>query len=115
MRILTGLTAQPIQTVRASLDTGERVKLTFSFRPAVGMWFLDIEYRSRRWRGLRMNNNLNLLRQWKNVIPFGIAIFAPEFTEPLLINDLSTRRVRIGILTKAEVATLEQAYEDANA
>ncbi len=114
MRVITGLTSDPIQIFRFPLDNGQLVKFTIQFKPAVQMWFIDLEYNSFIIRGLRLNNNTNMFCQYKNIIPFGLYIEIADGTEPFLINDLQSERVKINVLTQTEVDRLEEFFQDQN-
>ena len=114
MRTLSGLSSSPIQTFRNPLDDGSIVKFVISFRPSVAMWYMDIEYKTFIVKGLRIVNSLNMLCQYKNVIPFGVYINIPDKTEPFLINDFQSGRVIINVLNQTEVNELEEFYQGLN-
>ena len=115
MIVVSGLSSQPDQVFRTPLADGSVVKCTLRFLPRAQMWFIDVEYEDMFIKGLRLCNSLNLLRQYQNVLPFGIYVKVADGTEPLLVNDLQSGRVTINFLTAEEVAQLEQAYKDSNA
>ena len=115
MKLVTGLSTNPNQLFRVPLDDGSIVKLTIKYKSRPGAWFLDVEYKSFTLRGKKLFNSLNVLRQYKNIIPFGLNVVCPEGTEPILINDFSSGRCTLNVLTASEVEELESAYKDANA
>lgn len=114
MRILEGLSSEPAQSLQHILDTGDRITIKLKYRPAIQMWYMDIISDQITLYGYRIVNSFNMLHQYMNTIDFGIAIFIDDWTEPLLINDFATQRVRIGILNAAEVEAYEQALRDSN-
>jgi len=115
MITITGITSNPIQTLRIPVGNGSRATMKLIYRATSQMWFMDLAYTKSNGthftiNGIRLCNNINLLRQYRNRIPFGMLIFCPDETEPFLINDFSTGRCTINILTQAEVDQIEAAF-----
>jgi hypothetical protein len=52
--------------------------------------------------GLRITNSPNMLNQWVNQIPFGLACISPSQREPTQLQDFSTGASNLYILTQAE-------------
>ena len=51
------------------------------------------------------------MNQFENIIPFGIGIIVTDGGEPFLINDFSSGRVQMAILTPAEVDQVNDYYQ----
>ena len=113
MKILEGIQALPSQTFNTSLDGGDIITITLTFKPSIKMWFIDVEYNDFSVKGLRLCNVPNLLNQFDKIIPFGINVEIADGTEPFIINDLSTGRVILNILTAAEVEQINDSYKEA--
>jgi hypothetical protein len=114
MIYLNGINSSPSQTFRSALLDGSIVSFTIKFKASNSMWFLDIEYGSFIVKGLRICNNVNLLCQYKNIIPFGLFVQVDDGTEPFLLNDFQTGRVKLNILSSAEVNQLEDVIKETN-
>lgn len=72
-------------------------------------WFItSLQYGDFSVSGLRICNSPNLLRQFKNQIPFGLACFSTAEREPSLVDDFLSSNSQLFILTESEV----QEYED---
>ena len=110
MRILDGIRATGQQKLRTSADNGDIIEITLSYLPAVQQWKIDIVSGDFELNGLRVYALLNILNQYENLIPFGIGIIIPAGGEPFLINDFSSGRVQMAILTAAEVAEVDAFY-----
>ncbi len=110
MITINGLSATPLQSFNVPLDDGTIVYFTLRYNPAVQMWFANIEHEDFTLNGLRLCNNFNLLHQYKNIIPFGLFVEIVGESEPLLINDFQSERVRLNILTAAEVEQLSETF-----
>lgn len=113
MTKISGLTSTPIQTFRSNIGDGTQATFTLKYQASSQMFFLDVTYDEFTARGLRVCNNLNLLCQFQNRIPFGLFVECPDETEPFLINDFSAGRCSLNILTAAEVEALEDSIEGA--
>ena len=53
--------------------------------------------------GLRITNSPNMLNQWKNILPFGLACFSTANREPSLQQDFASGNSVLYVLTQAEV------------
>lgn len=88
MFALDNLTANGNQTTAAVLADGTTVVLKFIYRAAIQRWTIDVAYQSFVARGVGLATHPNLLRLWRNVIPFGLQVATADGTDPFLANDL---------------------------
>jgi hypothetical protein len=95
---LTTLTIQPNQLITTPLSDGSTAQLQFIYRPAIQRWSVDIAYGTFSAKGLILSTHPNLLRIWRNVIPFGLQVVTVDGTDPFRLDDFSTGRVVIYIL-----------------
>lgn len=105
------VTNDPKQKQVLLLDDGTSLSLTIRFVPLQLGWFIDnLTYTATGFElnGMRVTNQPNMLRQFKNQIPFGLACFSRSDREPSQQNDFSSGASKLYILSAAEV----QAYED---
>ena len=102
------ITSDPLQQQTLILYTGVPMTLQIYFRPRQQGWFINsLTYLTFTLNGLRISNQLNMLRQWKNIIPFGMACISTDNREPGLIQDFSSGASNLYILSAAEVAEYE--------
>lgn len=81
-----------------------QVQLTLYYMPQQYGWFIkELVYGNFVLNGIRICNSPNLLHQWKNKIPFGLACFSNSAREPMLSRDFSSGASTLYILTAAEV------------
>ena len=86
------------------LPDGTQVLFTLAFSPLQGCWFIPrLEYQNWVLRGLKITTNANMLFQFRNQIPFGLACFTDNQREPSLIEDFSSGASRLFILSEDEV------------
>lgn len=89
MIVLSNTTAQPNQTARAVLADGTTISFTFVYRAAVQRWAVDVSYQNFSVKGKGLSTHPNLLRLYRNVIPFGLTVATADGTDPFLANDLA--------------------------
>lgn len=108
MLLIQQITTNPLQSQNLVLDDGTIVQLTLYFRPIQQGWFVNQLARGTFvLNGLRVTNSPNMLRQWKNLIPFGLGCFSAANREPSLQQDFSSGASKLYILTQAEVLQYE--------
>ena len=88
MRLITGFTDQPNQHQTLTLLDGSKVDLTLRYKPQQTGWFFDLAYTEAdgtlfQLLGARLCTFPNILRQWINLLPFGILVQATGNVEPL--------------------------------
>jgi hypothetical protein len=108
---ISGLQTIPFQTWRTPFDDSI-IEFRLIYRPAIRMWFIDVAFGTFEVKGMRVCASLNLLHQFKKIIPFGLFISIPDGVEPFLINDFSTERVIIFILDDAEKEDIDTYYQE---
>lgn len=114
MNIINGITSQPVQVMALTLADGSRATLTLYFRPQMNGWYYDIE-----WPGspaflttFKSTNRAlvvgaNLLRQFRDLIPFGLAVFSVDNTDPMTQACLADGSVNVVLLNQADVLQVE--------
>ena len=89
-------------------EDGFEIKFLIEFRPTQTGWFFNLTHNDLTINGVRLCHFPNVLRQWKNIIPFGIACVVTDSGEPYYIDDFSSERVAIYLLTESEVEEIEE-------
>lgn len=101
---LTGFADQ--QTVLI-LDSGLTATLELVYNGATERWTMNLNYNGKAYNGIGICDYPNVLRQWKNILPFGVACATSDQTDPFNINDFATGRVTLYLLTAADVLEIE--------
>ena len=103
MNLIGQVTANPLQKQTLVLDDGSSFTMTIYFVPLQNGWFItELTYNTFILRGLRITNSVNMLNQWRNIIPFGLACISTANREPSLQQDFSSGASQLFILSKAE-------------
>ena len=61
--------------------------------------------------GYKINHGPNILSSYSNVIPFGLMVLLTDDLDPCLINDFTSGRVSLYLMSSAEVAEMEALIE----
>lgn len=103
------ITTDPLQTQSLQLPDGTKINLTLYFVPMQYGWFIkELKYGDFVLNNLRITNGANILRQYKNQIPFGLGCVSDNDREPSQQQDFSSEASKLYILDAADV----ELYED---
>lgn len=105
---IENITSDAKQKQRLLLPDGTAISLSIAFVEMQLGWFItELVYGSFTVNHIRISNNPNILRQFKNLIPFGLACFSSGSREPSLLQDFSSGNSILYILSEAEVLEYE--------
>ena len=110
MKRLDGIRAVGSQKLTTTASNGDTVSMTLYFNPAVQEWFFDLEWKTFALKGTRVFSSPNILSQYESIIPFGLACITDGIGEPFLVNDFSSGRVNIYLLSPEEVIEVQDFY-----
>jgi len=114
MYLVTTITSDIKQTQSLTLPDGSQISLAIYYSANQLGWFIsNLTYEDFVVNTLRISTIPNLLRQWQNLIPFGLYIATTDGGEPTQQQDFSSGYAQMYILTQAEVAQYE-AYLSGN-
>lgn len=95
----------PWQKQNLILPDGSLVGITVRFVPMQYGWFFDeITRNDFTLYGLRITNSPNMLHQFRNKIPFGIACYSQQNREPSQQDDFISGASTLYLLSEEEVA-----------
>lgn len=103
------VTSDTLQTHDLILSDGSLLSVTFYFVPQQLGWYIrELSYVGFKVQGLRITNNFNILHQFRNEIPFGLACISKKDKEPMQIEDFESENSTLYILTTDEVLEYER-------
>lgn len=86
------------------LEDGSSVTLSIYYSRLQYGWFIDeLTYGEFTVKGMRLCTSPNLLHQFKNQIPFGLAVFNSDNREPTELEDLASGNFEFFILDEDEI------------
>lgn len=98
------LTQDARQKQTLVLPDGTQIRIELYFVPMQLGWFItELTYGDFTLSGLRISNSPNMLHQFRNQLPFGLACFSAQEREPSQQEDLQSGATKLYILTAAEV------------
>lgn len=107
MQQITSITSEPKQRMTLVLENNETVDFLLYYLPRQQSWFYNFTYNTLTCKGSKVTLTPNSLRQFKRVIPFGIAFMSNDSVEPFDIDDFSNGRVIMYVLNADEVKEIE--------
>jgi len=114
MTTISGLSSQPKQTFSFVLDDGSQVSCYIEYRPQQRGWFANFAWQDWAVYGLRLTAAPNILKQWQNLIPFGLALLTTGNVEPLNPTDFADLTARLIVLNAADVASVNEVTYSGN-
>ena len=116
--ILTGLTDQPNQQYPITLPDGSTATMLLQFWPQQLGWFYELTWDGQTPQfeeGLaQLVASPNILRQWKNVIPFGLALATKTGLDPTNQEDFVNGNATLLLLNPSDVGSVETTYFPGN-
>ncbi len=105
MNLITSITDAYVQQLKQVLNDGTSFNLDIQWVQQQQGWFINsLVYGTFTLTGLRICNNPNMLYQWQNILPFGLACFSTGNREPSLQEDFASGASQLFVLTTTEVA-----------
>lgn len=108
MRQITGLTNDTKQQFDAVIEGYDVANIYLEYKPNQFGWFMDVTWGEFSTNNLRVTVGPNILRQFKNIIPFGIAISGVDSVDPVTVDDWLGHNV-FYILDETDKALVEDA------
>lgn len=94
-------------------SNGAPIVLTLNYVPLQYMWLIKrITYGDFVAENIRICVSPNMLYQFKNLIPFGIACYSQASREPTLQQDFISGAAKLYLLTEEEVAAYTEFLAD---
>lgn len=107
---LTQLDSQPRQQIEMLLDNDEKVVFTFEYKANQLGWFFGFEYGDVNYQNIRLTTTYNVLRAYRNWLPFGLRCDTTDGEEPMDVDDFSTEYATVYLLNQEDVNTIEGNY-----
>ena len=110
MREIVELSQEPNQKYTLITDEGEEVQIVLRYSDSQIGWFIDITVGDLIINGIRLCVSPNILRNYKNLINFGLGCTSTDGAEPYFLNDFSEKRIRVFLLNESDVQEIEETF-----
>lgn len=101
---------EPKQEVTLALDENTRIVFNFEYKENQLGWFFGFQYGDINYQNIRLTTSYNILRAYRNYLPFGLRCDTPDMEEPMDLNDFSNGYASVYLLTKDDVEAVEGNY-----
>lgn len=106
----TSLTNEPRQQITKLLADGTRIIFSFEYKSNQLGWFFGFQYGDVNYQNIRLTTSYNILRAYRNWLPFGLRCDTPDFEEPMNIDDFVTEYASVYLLDKEDIEAIEGNY-----
>lgn len=107
---IASLANEPRQKITMILDDNTRIVFNFEYRPLCQGWFFGFQYGDVNYQNIRLTTSYNILRAYRNWLPFGLRCDTADDEEPMGIDDFINGYANVYLLTKADVPIVENKY-----
>ena len=87
-----------------------RVPFYFEYKSNQLGWFFGFQYGDVNYQNVRLTTSYNILRAYRNWLPFGLRCDTADDEEPMSIDDFVNGYANVYLLTKEDVQTIENNY-----
>ena len=108
---VVNFTADPNQNLVIILADGTQINLTLNYFAGQEGWFYSLNYNSGQFivNNRRLVTSPNMLAQFENIIPFGLAVTTTDGYEPIFLTDFVSGRASFYILEAADVVAIAES------
>lgn len=110
MTKIQGISDYPNQVFSLTLPDSSTMRLTLQYKPLQQGWFCSVLYGDFQVNNLRVTCNYNILEQFSNLIPFGLACLTNQNQEPFFAEDFLAGNAALCILDQTDLDNLEAYY-----
>lgn len=110
MLYINNLTNDASQQLTLTGIPGVQIGVTLQFMPRIQRWIMGITYNNFVAQGIAVVSSPNFLRQFQNIIPFGMSCLRADGLDPYQIDDFQNQVANIYLLDSVDVATVEEEW-----
>lgn len=108
MKLLDKLTSSPLQRYVVVTEEGDQFGFLLRYLPSQQSWSLSISWGEFVLNGISLVLSPNLLYGYSNILPFGLMVTATNSLDPSYIDDFTTGRIKIYVLSQADIIEQER-------
>lgn len=90
MQEITGITPEYKQKLTLTITNFGYADLTLYYKPNQFAWFFDLTWQDFSTTNQQLTMSPNILRQYRNILPFGILCINSEGLDPLVLESFNT-------------------------
>lgn len=118
MVLIDNLSDAADQVTNLQLYDGSIATLELIYLGTIQRWMFNISHPD--FPGGSLNGQIlcvhpNILRQWKKILPFGLAIISASGGDPVGIEDFASGQITLYVLDATDVQAVEETFFGAQA
>jgi hypothetical protein len=113
MKWINTITEDASQSMTLKLDTGEDVGFSLKYLTNQQGWYYSFTYGSFSISGRRIVASPNLIRSFREIIPFGFACTTKDGYEPIYKEDFANGRAKFFVLNPEDILDVEDLIRNA--
>lgn len=110
MLLINGITNDSSQAITLTGVPGVNIKFTLRYMPRAQLWVAGVDDGTISIQNINVVTSLNFLRQWKNIISYGIACVRTDGLDPYQLTDFLNGTAKLYLLNASEVAAIENGW-----
>jgi hypothetical protein len=108
MTLITNITDQADQITQLVLPDGSILQVELFYDAATQRWTMNVSHPLLEVDGINIDNFPNILRPWRNVVPFGLACQTVTGEDPTNVEDFVNGNAALYVLTATDVQAVEE-------
>ncbi len=109
MKLISNLSDEADQVAKVVLADGSVVAFEFFYLAAIERWAFSVSHPDIEMDRSILCAGPNVLRDFRNIIPFGLGCYSTDGADPFYIEDFASGRITLYVLDASEVAFFEGA------
>lgn len=110
MLYINNITNDASQIMTLTGIPGVQITMTLKYLPRVQQWIMGVDDGNISIQGMAVVCGLNLLRQFRNNIPYGICCIRADGLDPYQLNDFADKAANLYLLNAADVLAVEKEF-----
>ena len=110
--LIDTLTDGADQLLTLILDDGSLAQVEMQYEGTTQRWLMNVSHPTIPPNGIIYNKEVcfspNIMREWRNIIPFGLCCTSTDGGDPVSIEDFVDGRCNLYLLNAADVIAVEQ-------
>ena len=109
MTWINNITDSPNQGLIFKTITGDAITFDLVYISSNKGWYYSLTYGSFKLNNRRLVVGVNMLRAFRNILPFGLACTTIDGYEPVFIEDFKNGRANLYLLDSTDITAIEGA------
>lgn len=107
MQQITNLSDEADQLTKVVLADGSVAIFEFIYLPTIERWSFNVSHPDITVNCMILCAGANVLRDFRNIIPFGLGCYSTDGADPFYIEDFKSGRITLFVLDESEVDYFE--------